>query len=152
MSDAENATGRDPLPVGEAVVYYGPAVFLALQSAGRDLLTTAMVGQLPVLPFDATAVAVAAVFGAVLGGWTGRPAPLSLTAVPVLAWVVAGGARSAGLFVAPGVGLVSGSLLVLADCLLLWVGAYALASAVVFGLDWGRIAAPVGGRIYPDSD
>jgi len=143
---------RDPLPVGEAVLYYGPAVFVALQSVGRSVLGTVLVDPLPVLPFDGAAVLLSALVGALLGRWGARPRPLALGAVPVLAWVVAGGARSTGLFVDTSVGLVTGSVVVLADLLLLWAGAYAVAAAVVFGLDWERIAAPIGRHIYPESD
>lgn len=120
----------------DAALAYGVPVFVALQTAGRELCRVA-VGPVPTPTFDIIVPALAVAVALAADSCPYRARPLRPVAVTLGAWL---GVEAVGpLLVNPATAHVSGSLPLLVDAALVWVGMYALATAVVYGFDWTAV-------------
>jgi hypothetical protein len=121
----------DPL---QDVVRYAPGLLAIALTVGVSLVDHLPVGRPPLTDMLLVAGVPAALLAVLVSRSDWDPSGSRFLVLTVLAWGVFSLARIPLLD--PQSTLVDGSLYVLADLGTVWLGSYATAAAVVYGIDW----------------
>lgn len=126
--------------LARAIAGYLPGLIAVALTLGVSVIDHLPVERPSLWQTVALAAVPAVLVAAVIVRSEYEPSGASVLGLAVVSWLVFSVVRFPLLD--PAAGNVDGSVYVLADLGLIWVGSYAVAAAVVYGYDWPSIEPP----------